>query len=94
MLTRRSLLAQSVGAGISLTLPSIARPASVPPINVTFLVINDVHACRFGDGLSPNCQSEGKTDANLRRHIAAINRLPELRWPALIGLAPPESVPA
>ena len=42
----------------------------------------------MGSGLSPHCAAEGKTDENLRRHIAAINRLPEMRWPHEIDGAP------
>jgi cytolysin (calcineurin-like family phosphatase) len=33
------------------------------------------------DGLSPNCAEEGKTDANLLRHIAAINHISGQNWP-------------
>ncbi len=59
-----------------------------PATDVTFLFINDVHACRTSDGLSPNCQEEGKTDENLLRHIRAINRIEEAIWPAEIdGIA-------
>ena len=53
--------------------------------DVTFVFASDVHACRIGDGLSPHCAEEGKTDENLRRHIAALNRLPDMRWPEAIG---------
>lgn len=88
MLTRRSLLTQGLSAGISLTLPSIGRTASVPATDVTFLVINDVHACRFGDGLSPNCQDEGKTDANLLRHILALNNIHHQTWPTEVAGKP------
>ncbi len=56
-----------------------------PAIDATFLFSNDIHTCRMGEGLSPNCQEEGKTDANLLRHIAALNRIGEQRWPAEIG---------
>ena len=34
---------------------------------------------------SPNCEQEGKTDANLRRHIAGLNRITEHVWPEAIG---------
>ena len=57
-----------------------ARPA----VDATFLFAADIHTCRMGDGLSPNCQEEGKTDANLLRHIAALNRISEQSWPAEI----------
>jgi cytolysin (calcineurin-like family phosphatase) len=43
-----------------------------------------VHACRTRDGLSPNCQQEGKTDENLLRHIRALNRIGEARGPGVI----------
>ena len=64
------------------------RAAELPDIDATFVFASDVHACRMGSGLSPSCAAEGKTDENLRRHIAAINRLPELRWPARVGGKP------
>jgi cytolysin (calcineurin-like family phosphatase) len=35
----------------------------------------------MGSGLNPNCANEGKTDANLLRHIAAINSISEESWP-------------
>jgi hypothetical protein len=48
------------------------RPArAFPATDVTFLFINDVHACRTRDGLSPNCEEEGKTDENLLRAPSA-----------------------
>jgi hypothetical protein len=75
MLTRRMLLTRGLGAGFSLTLPSIVRAAGIPAVDVTFLVVNDIHACRVGDGLSPGCQAEGKTDTNLLRHIRALNSI-------------------
>jgi cytolysin (calcineurin-like family phosphatase) len=56
--------------------------------DVTFVFTNDIHACRMGTGLSPNCAEEGKTDANLLRHIAGINRLPGLPWPREAGGRP------
>ena len=58
-----------------------AARRTVADIDATFVFASDVHACRMGSGLSPSCAAEGKTDENLRRHIAAINRLPEMRWP-------------
>lgn len=53
--------------------------------DVVFLFVSDVHACRMGKGLSPNCQQEGKTDRNLLRHITVLNAMPEKRWPAIIN---------
>jgi len=79
-LSRRSFLAGM--AGLVAVGP---RPAySVPDTDVTFLFINDVHACRTRDGLSPNCAEQGKTDENLLRHVRAINRIDEATWPAAI----------
>ncbi|WP_112944298.1 MULTISPECIES: metallophosphoesterase [unclassified Rhizobium] len=88
MLTRRTLLTHGLGAGLSLTLPPLARAAGVPDTDVTFLVINDIHACRIGDGLSPNCEAEGKTDANLLRHIRALNNIHHQTWPEAIDGKP------
>jgi cytolysin (calcineurin-like family phosphatase) len=62
-----------------------AQAAGVPAIDATFLFVCDVHACRMASGLSPNCQQEGKTDANLLRNIAALNGLGDKDWPAEIG---------
>nr|WP_245444899.1 metallophosphoesterase [Mesorhizobium soli] len=62
--------------------------AGTPKIDATFVFTNDVHACRMASGLSPNCEQEGKTDANLLRHIAALNRLPGRKWPAKVGGKP------
>ena len=87
---RRALLKGALTCG---SLHAVLRPATVcaaslPAIDATFVFTSDIHACRMGSGLSPQCAAEGKTDANLRRHIAAINRLPEMRWPREIGAAP------
>ena len=60
----------------------------IPPIDVTFLFIADVHACRMATGLSPRCLAEGKTDANLLRNIAALNGITEQNWPTEIGGKP------
>ena len=68
--------------------PATAFAAGPPAIDATFVFTSDIHACRMGSGLSPHCAAEGKTDGNLRRHIAAINRLPEMRWPREIDAAP------
>jgi len=53
--------------------------------DVVFLFISDVHACRMGPGLSPNCQQEGKTDQNLLQHINALNGLADKVWPVEIN---------
>lgn len=39
----------------------------------------------MASGLSPHCQQEGKTDAALLRHVAALNAINEKQWPAEIG---------
>ncbi|MEO3997712.1 metallophosphoesterase [Mesorhizobium sp. CAU 1732] len=54
-------------------------------IDATFIFTNDIHACRTQSGLSPNCEQEGKTDANLLRHVNALNHLGGKIWPAEIG---------
>ncbi|HWL67163.1 MAG TPA: metallophosphoesterase [Geminicoccus sp.] len=88
-LARRGMLAGLAGFPLLLRDGRPARAQeqapSVPPTDVTFLFSNDVHTCRMGNGLSPNCAEEGKTDENLLRHIRALNRVTELRWPAEIG---------
>ena len=85
--SRRSALAALAG-GASLIVSSRAWAQSAQPsagFDATFVFTNDVHACRMGDGLSPNCAQEGKTDANLLRHIAGINNVPAHVWPEEIG---------
>lgn len=59
--------------------------SSAAKTDATFLFSNDVHACRMASGLSPNCLQEGKTDANLLRHIAALNGLERQRWPETVA---------
>ncbi|MCX8572228.1 MULTISPECIES: metallophosphoesterase [Hyphomicrobiales] len=88
-LSRRQLLLQAAGAGAVsvLGLPG-ARAAAWPKIEATFLFACDIHACRMASGLSPHCLEEGKTDDNLRRHIAALNRVGELNWPSEINGVP------
>ena len=39
----------------------------------------------MASGLSSNCAAEGKTDANLLRHIAALNGLEQGRWPETVA---------
>jgi cytolysin (calcineurin-like family phosphatase) len=81
---RRDVIRLFASAAAVLAGRALARDARLPT-DVTFAFISDIHACRMGDGLSPNCLQEGKTDANLLRHIAAINALPEHSWPVTIG---------
>ena len=86
MITRRLLLAQSLGLGLaSLIGARPGRAAVWPKVDATFLFAADIHACRMASGLSPNCQQEGKTDENLRRHIAALNGIAAHDWPREIG---------
>jgi cytolysin (calcineurin-like family phosphatase) len=66
-LSRRSVLTGVAGLALVGRRPACACPAT----DVTFLFINDVHACRTRDGLSPNCEEEGKTDENLLRAPSA-----------------------
>ncbi|MEP9396882.1 metallophosphoesterase [Mesorhizobium sp. KR2-14] len=87
-LTRRDLIGGALGmAALPLLGPHHRAEAQAarPPIDATFIFISDVHACRMAVGLSPDCEQEGKTDANLLRHIAAINRIAERTWPLEIG---------
>lgn len=85
-LSRRSLLTNLLSLGvISSASPAFSAAAAKPawpPIDATFLFTADVHTCLVSGGtLSPNCAEEGKTDANLLRHVAAVNRIAERRWP-------------
>jgi cytolysin (calcineurin-like family phosphatase) len=83
-LSRRDVILGGLGLAVLSALPREAfavAPASGRMIDATFIFTNDVHACRMASGLSPNCLQEGKTDQNLLRHIAALNRVPNNRWP-------------
>ena len=78
------MLLYSVAAGFlaaSLTTATLAQGTQPAALDVTFVFTNDIHTCRMGEGLSPNCQQEGKTDAALLRHIAGINGVAGYRWP-------------
>jgi cytolysin (calcineurin-like family phosphatase) len=90
-ISRRMFLA-SGGALIAcsaLPAPGAAQAGGqVPPVDVTFLFIADVHACRMATGLSPHCLAEGKTDASLLRNVAALNGIVEQDWPAEIAGKP------
>ncbi|MDO9415278.1 metallophosphoesterase [Pararhizobium sp.] len=99
--TRRSLLTglARVGAGLAagsvlgLPLRATGAAGARPSVDATFIFTCDVHACLVSaDALSPNCEAEGKTDANLLRHVAAVNAISRYDWPAeidgvLTGLA-------
>ncbi len=83
-LSRRAFLAGLAGASVAaMSRPLAARAA--PPVDATFLFVADIHACRMAGGLSPNCQQEGKTDAALLRHVAALNGIADRQWPVEIG---------
>ncbi|WP_315920498.1 metallophosphoesterase [Mesorhizobium sp. SP-1A] len=85
-LSRRAVLARTAGMAALFALPrSTSARAAVPPIDATFLFVSDIHACRMRSGPSPRCQQQGKTDANLLRHVAALNGIADKQWPAEIG---------
>ncbi|WP_019173011.1 metallophosphoesterase [Pseudaminobacter salicylatoxidans] len=79
--TRRDVLRGSLGIALLPILGTGGVAEERPTTDATFIFTNDVHACRMASGLSPHCEQEGKTDANLLRHIAALNRLPGGKWP-------------
>ena len=85
--SRRGVLAGMGAASVVLAAeePARSQAGRFPATDATFLFSNDIHACRTAKGLSPGCAAQGKTDANLIRHIAALNRISEARWPAEIG---------
>ncbi len=84
-LTRRSFIGS---AGATIASAFSFAPSAGQGADVTFAFISDVHACRMATGLSPNCAEEGKTDANLLRHITALNALPFKTWPAEVAGQP------
>lgn len=89
MVERRQFLKYGIGAGVAAAMPMLrARAATFPPVDVTFLVTSDVHACRIGDGLGPRCQEQGKTDENLLRHVQALNGIASQKWPSEVGGKP------
>lgn len=81
-LTRRGFLAGTAA------LLAAGRANGQAADDVTFLFINDIHACRMATGLSPNCQQEGKTDEALLHHIRVLNGLPGKLWPTEIAGKP------
>ncbi|MBX3596361.1 MAG: metallophosphoesterase [Rhizobiaceae bacterium] len=82
MISRRNFV---IGCGAAIASPSLAAGDSK---HETFLFISDIHACRMGIGLSANCFNEGKTDANLLRHVKALNGLAGRPWPITVGDSP------
>ncbi len=85
--SRRALLRGAAGLTAFASTPRAAWAqvdGRIPPIDATFLFVADVHACRMAKGLSPNCQKEGKTDANLLRNVAALNGIVDKMWPSQI----------
>lgn len=89
-LSRRSLLKKFAGLCVlSSADPAfslVAAKSPLPSIDATFVFTADIHACLVsGNKLGPNCVQEGKTDANLLRHVAALNRITDYRWPTAIG---------
>ncbi|UPA23941.1 metallophosphoesterase [Shinella oryzae] len=89
--SRRHLLVAAGGLGLSMILPGQRGLAQAqrPATDVTFLFSCDVHACLVSaDALSPNCADEGKTDAALLKHVAAVNGIAGHAWPAEIDGKP------
>ena len=78
-ISRRTFL-----AGLSASTLPMGRAGAATGSDVTFYFSCDVHACRMEEGLSPNCAAEGKTDANLLRHVAVLNGLEGTPWPSTI----------
>ena len=87
-ISRRAALSSLAGGAGLLAAPRGWAQTPAAGLDVTFLFTNDVHTCRMGDGLSPNCAEEGKTDENLLRHIAALNNVSAQHWPREIDGAP------
>jgi len=88
--SRRDFVAGLLAAGAACQAREAFAQSSKGPgaLDVTFLFSCDIHACRMSSGLSPYCAAQGKTDANLLRHIAALNGLEHRRWPETIAGAP------
>ncbi|WEX79250.1 metallophosphoesterase [Sinorhizobium numidicum] len=82
-------LAGMAGFGLSMVACRGRAWAAAPPVDATFLFSCDIHACLIStEGLAPNCEQEGKTDANLLRHVAALNAISEQHWPDTIDGKP------
>lgn len=98
---RRTLLCTAAGLGVAGLLRGVpgraqaqsqtqadTQPAG-PKVDATFIFAADVHACLVtAAALSPNCEAEGKTDANLVRHVRALNALEKKDWPHTIDGVP------
>ncbi|TPW27420.1 metallophosphoesterase [Pararhizobium mangrovi] len=79
---RRTVLKATASLAL---LPLATRPGNAASRkSTTFVFTCDVHACLMHSGLAPECAAEGKTDANLLRHVHAINALPDYAWPSEI----------
>lgn len=92
LFSRRFAITRLLGFGGVALLAPIGLPGTArteePGIDATFIFTSDIHACRMSSGLAPDCLQEGKTDENLLRHIAALNRIAEQAWPADINGTP------
>lgn len=89
--TRRQLLTGAAGFALPFVLSrtSLLAQTPQPKTDATFLFSCDVHACLVSaDSLSPDCAEEGKTDAALLRHVAAVNAVGGLVWPEEIDGKP------
>ena len=87
--TRRSILTATGGLTLALAFGRSPAMAQRPVTDATFLFSCDIHACLISaDSLSPNCAGEGKTDAALLRHVAAVNGVAGRLWPAQIDGRP------
>lgn len=85
--SRRAVVMQLLGLGAAAMFPNASLGQAAPQrprTDATFIFTSDVHACRMASGLNPDCANEGKTDASLLRHIAAINRISGESWPSRI----------
>lgn len=88
-ISRRAFLSGAASIGAGGLLPGFTAraqsPNPWPTVDATFVFAADVHACLVSaDELSPNCAAKGKTDANLVRHVRAINQLDKKMWPRQI----------
>lgn len=81
-------MAHGFGVGLSFVFGRAVARTAIPPTDITFLVISDIHACQIGDSLSHTCALEGKTDGNLIRHIKALNAISDKTWPTEIDGKP------